>query len=408
MKETILEDFLRYVKIDTQSDSSSTTIPSTEKQKDLSRLLCKELEALGLSVVVDDYGFVYTTIASNVDINVPSIGFLAHIDTAPDYSGKDVKPQVLRDYQGQDVEFADGSVMSGTQFPELLNYVGKTVITTDGTTLLGADDKAGIAILMQMVKQITANPQIKHGEIQICFSVDEEIGTGVDNIDLKQFTPDYAYTIDGGGPGQLNYETFNAAGLTIKITGRNVHPGHAKGKMVNAINIALEFASLLPKMDQPEFTENYEGFYMLHNMQASIENTTVQYIVRDHDRACFNYRKDYVVRVLEELKLKYPIAKIEYTLKDQYYNMKERIDPVYFIVDYAKQAIDELGMTTLIEPIRGGTDGSKLSYVNIPCPNIFTGGHNAHGRYEFACLEVMELSYLTVMKIIEKFSTHAK
>lgn len=405
MKNILLERFLRYVQIDTQSDENSETYPSTQKQFNLARLLEKELNELGLkNVEVDQYGYVTATLLSNIDKEVPVIGFLAHMDTAPDMSGENVKPQIFENYNGKNIIInKDLDVcLSVKEFPELKNYKGQTIITASGKTLLGADDKAGIAEVMTAMEYLVKNPHIKHGTIKIAFTPDEEIGKGVDYFDVKKFGADYAYTVDGGPIGELEYENFNAASATVKIQGRNIHPGYAKGKMINSILVATELNEMLPVGQRPELTTGYEGFFHIVKFNGIVENSEIKYIIRDHDRVKFEDKKTLIQDVVNFINKKYnqEVAKLE--LKDQYYNMKEKVELVIHIVEQAKQAMIEVGVQADIKPIRGGTDGARLSYMGLPCPNIFTGGHNYHGKYEFIPLESMEKAVQVILKIIEK------
>ncbi|MCK5168673.1 MAG: peptidase T [Bacteroidales bacterium] len=405
MKASILERFLRYVQIDTQSDEDSETYPSAQKQFDLARLLEKELTEHGLeNIEVDQYGYVTATLQSNINKEVPVIGFLAHMDTAPDMSGENVKPQIFENYNGKNIVInKDLDVcLSIKEFPELKNYKGQTIITASGKTLLGADDKAGIAEIMTAMEYLVKNPHIEHGTIKVAFTPDEEIGKGVDHFDVKKFGADYAYTVDGGPIGELEYENFNAASAIVKIQGRNIHPGYAKGKMINSILVAMELNDILPVEQRPELTIGYEGFFHIVKFNGTVENSEIKYIIRDHDKAKFEYKKTLIQDVVNLVNKKYnqEVAKLE--IKDQYYNMREKVEPVIHIVEQAKQAMIEVGVTPDIKPIRGGTDGARLSYMGLPCPNIFTGGHNYHGKYEFIPLESMGKAVQVILKIIEK------
>lgn len=397
----LLERFLEYIKIDTQSDPSSNSIPSAQKELDMIKLLQKQLDELKVAYHTDEYGFTSIKIPGNVD-GIPAIGFLAHVDTAPDYNGANVNPQIIENYQGQDISFKNGEIFSPNKFSELNDYIGKTLITTDGTSLLGSDDKSGVAIIMELIKYFVENPEEKHGDIYAAFTLDEEIGTGVDNFDLTYFKPDFAYTIDGGELGELNYETFNAASLQITFNGLNVHPGSAKDKMVNSMEIAQEFHAKLPKYDKPEYTENYEGFFMLMSLAGSVEKTNAHYIIRDHSTELFEYRKDYLERLILETKKLYPNLDLEYTMSDQYYNMRDKVLEVENSIELAKKAMKLNDVTPIVRPIRGGTDGSKLSFRDVPCPNLFTGGHNFHGKYEFTCLESMGKARDVAISIIKE------
>ena len=403
-KSNLLDRFIKYVQIDTQSDDSSETYPSTNKQFGLANLLVEELKELGLrNVDVDKFGYVTAVLPSNIEKKIPTIGFLAHMDTAPDMSGKNVKPQVFENYDGTDLEINKelGVKISVEEFPEIKQYKGQTIITASGDTLLGADDKAGIAEIITAMEFLLKHPEIKHGEIKVAFTPDEEIGKGVDHFDVKKFGANYAYTLDGGPIGELEYENFNAAGATIKIQGRNIHPGYAKGKMINAILVAAETNDMLPIEQRPELTEAYEGFFHIVKFHGTVEQAEIQYIIRDHDKKKFEYKKSLIQEVVSLVNKKYKkeIAVLE--LKDQYYNMKEKVEPVIHIVEQAKQAMMEVGITPDIKPIRGGTDGARLSYMGLPCPNIFTGGHNYHGKYEFIPLESMEKAVQVILKIID-------
>jgi len=405
MKQEILNKFLRYVQRDTQSDENSKTYPSTKKQFDLAHLLEKELNDLGLAnVEVDKFGYVTATLLSNIEKEIPVIGFLAHMDTAPDMSGKNVRPQVFENYNGEDIilnKDLDVNLLV-KEFPELKNYKGQTIITASGKTLLGADDKAGIAEIMMAMQYLISNPEIKHGTIKVAFTPDEEIGKGVDHFDVKKFGADYAYTLDGGPIGELEYENFNAAGIAIQIQGRNIHPGYAKGRMINAILVASELNDMLPIEQRPEVTDNYEGFFHIIKFFGTVELAETHYIIRDHDREKFEYKKNLIKDVIDLINKKYNQEVAKYKLEDQYYNMKEKVEPVFHIVEQAKQAMLEVGVTPDIKPIRGGTDGARLSYMGLPCPNLFTGGHNYHGKHEFIPLESMEKAVQVILKIIEK------
>lgn len=399
----VTKRFLKYIEIDTKSCESSETCPSTEKQLNLAYLLEKELNELQLvNVSVDENGYVMAELPANCDRKLPTIGFIAHMDTAPDMSGTDVKPQIIENYDGNDIILNEKKriVLSPKKFPEMKNYIGETLITTDGTTLLGADDKAGIAEIMTAVKYLKDHPEIEHGTIKIGFTPDEEIGRGGDKFNIEKFSADYAYTIDGGEIGELEYENFNAASAKILIKGTNVHPGSAKNKMVNSIDIAQELNSLLPVNEKPQYTEKYEGFFHLHTFNGTVEETTLEYIIRDHDMDMFLERKELITNVVEFLNKKYENI-IELNIKDQYYNMKEKILPVFNIVNIAEQAMIDVGVTPIIIPVRGGTDGARLSYMGLPTPNIFTGGHNYHGKFEYIPISSMEKSVSVIVRIIE-------
>jgi len=405
MKNSLINRFLQYVQIDTQSDENSKTYPSTKKQLDLARLLEKELKELGLKeVILDKYGYVTATLPSNIDKKIPVIGFFAHMDTAPDISGKNVKPQVFENYNGKDITISKalGIKLSVNDFPELKNYTGQTIITASGDTLLGADDKAGIAEIMTAIEFLKKNPEIKHGTIKVAFTPDEEIGKGVDHFDVQKFGADYGYTIDGGPIGELEYENFNAAMATIKIQGRNIHPGYARGRMINAILVATEVNEMLPIEQRPELTQDYEGFFHIVKFNGTVENAEIQYIVRDHNQQQFEHKKEVLKNIVALTNQKYNEEVATLKLKDQYFNMREKVEPVIHIVENAKQAMLELDISPDIKPIRGGTDGARLSYMGLPCPNLFTGGHNFHGKHEFIPLESMEKAVKVILKIIEK------
>ena len=403
--EQIKDRFLKYVQIDTQSDPESQTTPSTEKQWDLARLLAKELEEIGLEdVSIDENAYVMATLPSNVVHEVPTIGFISHFDTSPDYSGTGVKPLIHENYQGQDLVLCekDNIVLSPSYFEDMLLYKGQTLITTDGSTLLGADDKAGIAEIVTAMEHLVQHPEIKHGKIRVAFTPDEEIGRGAHKFDVDKFGADWAYTMDGSQVGELEYENFNAAGATVKIHGKIVHPGYAKGKMINSMLIAAEFIERLPNKEIPQETEGYEGFFHLQQMKGEVEQTRLDYIIRDHDMELFEKRKKQMMRVAEDLNAKHGEKTIEIEIKDQYFNMREKVEPVIHIVDVAREAMTELGIEPIVKPIRGGTDGSQLSYMGLPCPNIFAGGHNFHGRYEYVPLESMIKATEVIVKIAEK------
>lgn len=403
--EQIKERFLKYIQIDTQSDPESQTTPSTEKQWDLARLLAKELEDIGLEdVSIDENAYIMATLPSNVTHEVPTIGFISHFDTSPDYSGSGVKPMIHENYQGQDLVLSkkDNIVLSPSYFDDLLLYKGQTLITTDGSTLLGADDKAGIAEIVTAMEHLVEHPEIKHGKIRVAFTPDEEIGRGAHKFDVEKFGADWAYTMDGSQVGELEYENFNAAGATVTIHGKIVHPGYAKGKMINSMLIASEFIQKLPAEEIPQETEGYEGFFHLQQMKGEVEETRLDYIIRDHDMDLFEARKKEMLQVVEELNAKHGENTVEVEIKDQYFNMREKVEPVMHIVDVAREAMKELGIEPIVKPIRGGTDGSQLSYMGLPCPNIFAGGHNFHGRYEYVPLESMIKATEVIVKIAEK------
>ncbi len=404
--EKILDRFLRYVAIDTQSDENSESQPSTAKQLDLLKLLCEELNEMGVQATLDEYGYVMGSIPSNIDKKVPAIGFISHVDTSPDASGKDVKPQIIKNYDGKDIELkgVPGLALKPSEFPELLNHKGETIITTDGTTLLGADDKAGVAEIMNAVQYIVEHPEFKHGEIKIGFTPDEEIGRGVVKFDVKKFGAEYAYTMDGGEVGELEFENFNAASAKIHVQGRNVHPGYAKDKMKNAILIGMEMNDLLPVGQRPELTENYDGFFHITSFKGSVEEADFSYIIRDHDRAKFEEKKELIGKCAQFINLKYGEGTVTLDVKDQYYNMREQVEPYYFVVEKAVKAMEMAGIKPKIQPIRGGTDGANLSFKGLPCPNIFAGGLNFHGKMEFAPLESIEKASEVVLNIIKLYA----
>ena len=404
--EKILDRFLRYVSVDTQSNEESESQPSTAKQLNLLKMLRDELQALGVEATLDEYGYVMASIPANIDKKVPAVGFIAHVDTAPDASGADIKPQIVRSYDGGaiDLKGVPGLQLKPEEFPEMLHYVGQTLITTDGTTLLGADDKAGVAEIMNAVQYIVEHPEFKHGPVKVGFTPDEEIGRGVVKFDVKRFGADYGYTMDGGEIGELEFENFNAASAKIHIQGCNVHPGYAKGKMRNAILIGQEFNAMLPVMARPEYTEGYEGFFHLISFKGSVEEADFAYIIRDHNRAKFEARKEMVRKVADFINSQYGDGTVTLVLKDQYYNMREQVEPHYHIIDKAVKAMEMAGVKAKIQPIRGGTDGANLSFKGLPCPNIFAGGLNFHGKMEFLPLESMEKASEVVLNIIKLFA----
>ncbi|MGB1323738.1 MAG: peptidase T [Flavobacteriaceae bacterium] len=402
-RKKILNRFLSYVKIDTESDPNSTTTPSTEKQWTLARLLAEELKRIGLvDVSIDEHAYVMGTLPSNVAHDVPAIGFISHFDTSPDFTAAKVSPQVIENYNGKAIVLnaEQNIVLSPDYFEDLLLYKGQTLITTDGTSLLGADDKAGVCEIVSAMEYLVKNPEIKHGPIKVGFTPDEEIGRGAHKFDVNKFGAQWAYTMDGSQIGELEYENFNAASAEVRIHGKIVHPGYAKGKMVNSMYYAQKFIDSLPKNETPEQTEGYEGFYHLHHMEGKVEKTILKYIIRDHDYTLFEARKTTVKQLVEAFDRKYDKATFEVEIKDQYFNMKEKVLPVMHSVEIAEQAMRSLGIEPLIKPIRGGTDGSQLSYMGLPCPNIFAGGHNFHGRYEYVPLE----SILSATKVICKIA----
>ncbi len=404
--EKILDRFLRYVSVDTQSDENSESQPSSAKQLDLLRMLRDELTAMGVEATLDEYGYVMAKLPSNIDRKVPAVGFIAHVDTSPDASGANVRPQIIENYDGGDIALkgVPGLFLKPSEFPELLAHKGETIITTDGTTLLGADDKAGVAEIMNAVQYMVEHPEFKHGEIRIGFTPDEEIGRGVVKFDVKKFGAEYAYTMDGGEVGELEFENFNAASAKIHIQGRNVHPGYAKGKMKNAILIGMELNSLLPVQQRPEFTEGYEGFFHIISFKGSVEEADFGYIIRDHDRAKFEEKKEVIGKCVAFINEKYGEGTASLEVKDQYYNMRQQVEPYYFIVEKAVKAMEMEGIEARIQPIRGGTDGANLSFKGLPCPNIFAGGLNFHGKMEFAPLESIEKASRVVLNIISLFA----
>lgn len=403
-KEDIIKRFISYVTIDTESDPKSNTTPSTKKQWDLAHLLVIELKAIGLSdVIIDDNAYITATLPSNVTYPVPTVGFISHFDTSPDFTGANVKPQIHENYDGRDIILNKDLdiILSPDYFDDLLQYKGQTIITTDGNTLLGADDKAGICEIVSAMEYLIQNPQIQHGEIKVGFTPDEEIGRGAHKFDVKAFNADWAYTMDGSQIGELEYENFNAASAVVKVNGKIVHPGYAKGKMINSMLLAQEFICGLPNNETPEKTEDYEGFFHLHHQHGSVETTTLEYIVRDHDKTLFEGRKQLMLDLVNTLNKKFGEDTFSIVIKDQYYNMKEKVEPVMHIVEIAEKAMVSLGIKPLIKPIRGGTDGSQLSYMGLPCPNIFAGGHNFHGRYEYVPVESMIKATEVICKICE-------
>ena len=396
--ESVTDKFLRYVSYETTSDENSTTHPSNLQELVLLRQLVEEMKQMGIAdASIDEYGYVMGTIPSNLDHEVPALGFIAHVDTSPDASGRDIKPQFIRNYDGSDIPLkgVPGLALRVSEFPELLDYKGQTLITTDGTTLLGADDKAGVAEILTAAEYLLTHPEVKHGTIKIGFTPDEEIGCGVDFFDVKRFGADYAYTMDGGAVGELEYENFNAAGAKIRIQGCNIHPGSAKGKMVNAMLVGME--------QRPQFTEGYEGFFHLTGFNGTVEEATMSYIIRDHDMARFEQKKELLREVVTFINKKYgDIVTLE--LRDQYYNMREQVEPHYQIIERAVRAMEMAGVKPKIQPIRGGTDGARLSFMGLPCPNLFAGGHNFHGKLEFVPVESMEKAVEVIKNLIFLFS----
>ncbi len=407
--KTVAERFLKYTKIDTQSDPKSDSCPSTEKQFNLARMLVNELKELGIEDAnIDKNGYVMATLPSNLEKeDIPIIGFIAHMDTSPDMSGTDVNPQIVKNYDGQDILLNrdNNIVLSPKDFPELKSYIGKDIITTDGTTLLGADNKAGIAEIITAIEYLVNNPNIKHGTVKVGFTPDEEIGRGADKFDVKKFGADFAYTIDGGEIGELEYENFNAAYAKVNIKGRNVHPGSSKNKMINSILIAMEFNSMLPVNQTPAHTEGYEGFYHLNDIQGDVEETNLYYIIRDHDKEKFEEKKEKIKKIVKYMNDSIGKEIITIEMKDQYFNMREKIEPVMYIVETVEKAMEEIGIAPKIKAIRGGTDGAKLSYMNLPCPNIFTGGHNFHGKYEYIPIDSMKKAVEVIVKILEIYAS---
>ena len=403
--EKLLDKFLRYISVDTQSDPESESQPSTQKQFNLLNMLLNELKAMGIEATIDEYGYVMATIPSNAGKNIPPIGFISHVDTSPDASGADIKPQIIRNYDGGDILLNKEKNLSlkVSEFPEMAQYKGQTMITTDGNTLLGADDKGGVAAIMYAAEYIMEHPDFKHGEIKIGFTPDEEIGRGVAKFDVKKFGAKYAYTIDGGEIGELEYENFNAAGAKVHIQGRNIHPGYGKGKMINAILVAMELNGMLPVEQRPEFTCDYEGFIHIINFTGTVEESTMQYIIRDHDTSKFEAKKQIIADAVDFINKKYgKIVTLE--IKHQYNNMRQQVEPHYHIIEKAIKAMEMAGIKPKIQPIRGGTDGANLSFMGLPCPNIFAGGHNFHGKMEYVPLESMEKASQVILNIIKLFT----
>ena len=401
---TFVERFLKYVSFDTQSSEESGVTPSTDKQMVFARFLKTELEQLGLEdIELDEHGYLYATLPANTDKPVPTVGFIAHMDTSPDCSGANVNPRIVENYDGSDIVLCaeEGIILSPAQFPELLEHKGEDLIVTDGKTLLGADDKAGIAEIVSAIAWLKEHPEVKHGRIRVGFNPDEEIGLGAHKFDVAKFGCEFAYTMDGSEVGELEFENFNAAGAKFTVKGRNVHPGYAKGKMINSMLVANYLMSLLPADETPATTEGYEGFYHLVGLQGEVEQTTLSYIIRDHDRARFEERKRVMQSLVEQVNAHYGEQLVSLDMKDQYYNMREKIEPVMYVIDIAKQAMEEAGITPKVKAIRGGTDGAQLSFKGLPCPNIFAGGLNFHGRYEFVPIQSMEKAMQVVVKIAE-------
>ena len=401
---SLVERFLKYVQIDTDSNPESNACPSSEIQWDLAKVIIEDLKALGMEdITLDENCYIMATLPANCDEDIPAIGFIAHMDTAPSYNGRGVKPRIVENYNGEDIVLnADGNVvLSPKDFAHMKNYIGQDLIVTDGSSLLGADDKAGIVEIIEAIKYLKEHPEIKHGVIKVGFTPDEEIGRGADLFDVKKFDCKFAYTVDGGELGELEYENFNAASATVKIEGRDIHPGSAKNSMINSIMIAMELNAMLPCDQRPEHTENYEGFFLLDELTGTVENTKMEYIIRDHSMRKFNEKKIIIKDAVQYLAKKYKDAKIEIEVKDSYYNMREKIEPVMYIIDLAKKSMEELEIAPNIRPIRGGTDGARLSYRGLPCPNLFTGGHNFHGRFEYICIQSMEKARDLIVKIAE-------
>ncbi len=404
--EKLLERFLRYVSVDTQSCEESESQPSAGKELVLLRMLRDELTEMGVEATLDEYGYVMGSIPSNVRGDVPAIGFIAHVDTSPDASGKDVKPQIIENYDGSDIALrgVPGLYLKPAEFPEMLAHKGETIITTDGTTLLGADDKAGVAEIMNAVQYIMEHPEFKHGEVKVAFTPDEEIGRGVVKFDVGKFGAKYAYTMDGGEVGELEFENFNAASATVHIQGCNVHPGYAKGKMLNSLHIAQEFDALLPAAQRPERTEGYEGFFHLIGTKGTVEETTLNYIIRDHDRALFEQKKETMQECVDFINRRYGKEIVTAVIRDQYYNMRAEVEPHYHIIEKAVKAMEMAGIKAKIQPIRGGTDGANLSFKGLPCPNIFAGGLNFHGKMEWCPLESIEKASQVILNILTLFA----
>jgi len=406
-KKHITNRFIKYIKIDTESDPNNPAFPSSKKQWDLAKVLVKELEQIGMQDIdLDENCYIMATLPSNIDYEVPTIGFVSHIDTSPDFTGKNIKPQVIDNYDGKDIVLnkEKNIILSPSYFDDLLQYKGQTIITTDGTTLLGADDKAGITEIVTAMEYLIQHPEIKHGKIRICFTPDEEVGKGAHLFDVAKFGADWAYTMDGSQIGELEYENFNAAGAKVTITGKIVHPGYAKGKMINSMLIANEFIATLPKQEVPEKTEGYEGFFHLHDIKGNVEETVLEYIIRDHDLELFEERKKLMQKIAIDFNKNHNQEIVKVEIKNQYFNMKEKITPVMHIVDMVEEVMKDLGITPLIKAIRGGTDGSQLSYKGLPCPNIFAGGHNFHGRFEYVPVESMIKATEVIVGIAKKIT----
>ncbi len=405
--EDVLKRFLKYVEFDTRSDESSQSCPSTTGQHELGVFLVEEAHSIGLeNVSIDENGYVMAEIPSNIEKQLPVIGFIAHMDTSPDMSGSNVKAKIINNYDGKDLVLntEQNIVLLSDLFPEIKSYTGQDIVTTDGTTLLGADDKSGIAEIMTAAEYLIKHPEIKHGLIKICFTPDEEIGRGADRFDIQKFGADFAYTVDGGKLGELEFENFNAAKAIVSVKGRNVHTGSAKNKMVNSVLVAMEFQALLPFNEAPQFTEGYEGFFHLNNFEGNVENSQLYYLIRDHDRQLFEDRKKVMLRAAHYINKKYGFEAISIEIKDQYYNMKEKVEPVFHVVETARKAMEQAGVKPLINPIRGGTDGARLSYMGLPTPNLFTGGYNFHGKYEFIPVSSMTKAVEVILNIIKIYA----
>ena len=403
-KQHLINRFISYVTIDTESDPNSETTPSSDKQWDLANVLATELKQIGMEdVTIDANAYIMATLPANIDENVPVIGFVSHFDTSPDFTGANVNPQLIENYDGGDIILnkAENIVLSPDEFDDLLLYKGQTLITTDGTTLLGADDKAGITEIISAMEYLIDHPEIKHGKIRVGFTPDEEIGRGAHKFDVDKFGAEWAYTMDGSRVGELEYENFNAAGAVVTIKGKIVHPGDAKGKMVNSMYIATDFINSLPRMETPEHTEDRQGFFHLYSVKGEVDGTRLQYIIRDHDQVHFEARKEMITKLVSDLNAQYGEERISVEIKDQYFNMREKIEPVMHIVDIAEEAMKQIGIEPIIKPIRGGTDGSQLSFMGLPCPNIFAGGHNFHGRYEYVPVESMQKAIEVIVNIAQ-------
>ncbi len=403
-KQALIDRFISYVTVDTESDPESKTTPSTQKQWDLANQLVAELKRIGMQdVTIDEHAYIMATLPSNVNHDVPVIGFISHFDTTPDFTGANVKPQIVKNYDGNDIVLnqAENIVLSPDDFEDLLLYMGQTLITTDGTTLLGADDKAGITEIISAMEYLINHPELKHGKIRVGFTPDEEIGRGAHKFDVAKFGAEWAYTMDGSQVGELEYENFNAAGAVVTVKGKIVHPGYAKGKMINSMYIATDYINSLPRMETPEHTEDREGFFHLYSVKGEVDSTKLQYIIRDHDKDHFEARKEMMHKLAEELNAQYEKEVVLVEITDQYFNMREKIEPVMHIVDIAEEAMKRAGITPLIKPIRGGTDGSQLSFMGLPCPNIFAGGHNFHGRYEYVPVESMQKAIEVIVNIAQ-------